>query len=475
MFNPYGFQGGTATLDPQATGMNGHARIAEAMSGYAQNITNPQNLTGAPIGQPNVMPNAFPNFSPVGYGYPTYPTPAFNPTMSGAFPNFVPPQFHPGFQPIPTPFGFAGTPATPWVQPTFNPYVAAGHPFVNAFAPVNNFTGMPTINPFVPTPYTNGYVNPMTPFAGFPIGAMPNFVPGYTPSFFNPQFGGFANGMPTTTPFFGYNPLIAQTPVTNPVPGIRAPIAQPTIGNWFNPYAPAYNAFNPTAVHPFFSNTASLSGLVNPFLGNGLGGAPVGNLPPVANPLVVSQLTSQYLAAGVDPLSTATIIAWNCGCNPAAILPLIQNSNLLPLLGGNVNPAFASRLPGGILNQTSIVNPWLSSPINPIFTGGTFNPFVQPPINGVFNPFTSSTISPWNNPFISSNWQSAIPGTCGLTGCITPGGVNPIGGIFGNTGIPGFTPGLNNLWSSGTPGFGGLYPTNWSNPSTTSCWPSYCI
>lgn len=466
MFNPYGFQGGTATLDPQATGMNGHARIAEAMSGFAPNISNPQNLTGVNFGQPATMTGPTPNFAPFGYGYPT----------PGLFtPNTGIPGFGnvPMMPPIPsyaTPFGCATTPVNPWIQPTINP-------FLN-YAPtgwVNPSFGVPTVNPFVPTTFTNSFGTPSIPFAGYPFPQSPAFVSGYNPAWPNPMLGGF-NAIPATTPhpFYGIA-TVPQTPYINTIPGIRSNMVSPVVNGWINPLAAAYGNCIPTMAHPFFSHTAGLSGLVNPFVASSPFNVPVGSNPVVANPLVVSQLANQCLAAGIDPVTTCTIVAAQCGCSPSAILPTILG-NINPCGPiGTVSPYIYGRL--GIQNALNFVNPYFGSLYGNTW-GGTpnwNNPFSANLQNSTMNPLFNNFSSPLSYSLAALNTLNAIPGICGPLGCTTPGSVTPFGISPNSQSFPLNVPFFGAQgWNSGF-GSCGFNPILSGLQNTNTCGLSYCI
>ena len=419
MFNPYSFQGGTATLDPQSCGTNGHARIPEAA---AFSPAMAATITGIPVGQP----------STVGYGYQNY-IPSQVPFTNYAPTSYGIPTGVPAYQP--TPFGFAPTHFNPWFPVNLNPIAQTiPNPYAtfNPYAGFNPFINQ-TINPFTGYP-TNIPMNTVHPYTGIPTMVPPHFAPA-----FNPMPPSFHGSIPTP-----FNPL----PYANPFTASRPGIGFPSIGAWPTPFTSPFNMVSPFQqpgfVNPFFSSPVSFPGLTNPLPQvaasvNPLAGVPSAFAPqgvaPVANQLLVAQL----LAAGVDPI-TCSVIA---------------NQSI-------VNPAFG--LSPSTLPYINSVNPWLASRFGFSPFGG-FNSLQNPILSNILNPY--SAISPWNS--LNSGYSPF--------GCL-PSNLWNLQNSFGS--IPTTTPffgGLNSFnpfpVSSGL-GVPGTIP-GYGAVNANTCWPACCI
>src|ERR1043166_8826983 len=184
MYHPYSVQAGTATLDPQVSGMNGQSRMPEIN-------TIPQNFAG--VGQIPGYP------TPVQYGYPTgYPTTPF----ATPFVNGIPTTM--GFNCLPNTYPMTGA------YPTVNPFVGYANPFtpyVNNFNPyaVSNIIPNAYCNPF--TPGYQPIVNTWNPYAITPTYAGLNPL---TTAACCPTPAGFVN------PTLGYHPFMTTPFVSTP-------------------------------------------------------------------------------------------------------------------------------------------------------------------------------------------------------------------------------------------------------------------
>lgn len=421
MFNPYSFQGGTATLDPQICGTNGHARIPEAAAAF--NPAMAATMTGIPVGQP----------SSVGYGYQSY-IPSQIPFANYAPTSYGIPAGVPAFQP--TPFGYAPTHFNPWFPVNMNPIAQS---FNNPYATINPYAGFnpfinQTINPFTGCP-TTFPMNTVNPYTGIPT----MFPTNYAPSF-NPMAQSFYGSIPT--PF-------SPVPFASPFNAVRPGISMPTIGAWPTPFSTPFNMVSPFQqpgfVNPFFSNPVNFQGLTSPFAQVAASVNPLAGVPSAFSPLGVAPaanqlLLAQLLAAGVDPI-TCSVIA---------------NQSI-------VNPAFGLS-PLGALPFTSNVNPWITSRLG-LNTFGGINSLQNPILSNILNPYNA--ISPWNT----------LNNVCAPFGCtptnlwntVNSFGSTPMMSPFSN-GLSGFNP----LSFNGGFGSFGSIP-GFSPVNTSACTPTCCI
>lgn len=527
MFNPYGFQGGAATIEPQAPGMNGQTRIAEAMGGFVPTMATP-NLTGIPVNQPGYMPGFVPGYgiagvnaptnfvSPIGspntcaptYGtMPTIPAYAGIPGTLNPYVPFAPQgmNFAPIHPAIANPYVNPFIPGAynPYFQPTASPFVNYHHPFVNPAwttpLPVN--PAMTGYNPFVNPTVGNPFVSPLTnvqPTTYFNNPTIPFATPGFAPT--NPIWQGFNPGFGLTNLPYPMNPAFAST-----TPGLWN---TPTIGGIMNPFvSPSYcNPFTspiaqnfplvPGAINfPFGPSPVPFSGNLQPFVANALQLAPqfaavVGKHPAFVSPQVTGTLpvvgaqlaahvASCCLACGIDPITTACICGQICACcapstatNPInAFSPL----NTIPSngFGWNFQPSPFAGIPSPFSAFNSVLNPSIFGGI-----GGTLNPFV-----GAFTGSYGFPQAPWMTPRIPGplgGWQQPIPFS-GIPSYLNHP-FNAFGGLFPNmtpvnvgcgpvNGLPFGAPFTN--WTGngycGLPGQPNLYN------NSSACWSSYCI
>lgn len=516
MFNPFGFQGGTATLDPQSPGMNGQTRIAEAMNGFAPNTTGYPNYAAAGFVQPN--------YANVPYGVNTTPFVNFaaTQTAAGIPQNIGTPGYTPYVQPFPcptTPVNYAspipaGMPYNPYAAPVnfgtpfgsptnpfvnnfpVHPWIQAGIPVPHAFAgfnPVgafpaygtNPFVGIPAATPFAGAWPTNPFVQPgINPFCGIPTIHPITGQPIVNP--FSPIGGGFNTPVwglnnPMATPY-SVNPM-ALTPFVNPSIGFRNAFGQPVVNPWSNPWLCGINPMTPGFYSPFFSSPVIPTGqflpsVANPFAVNPVGVHPFGTLPqgiaplgthPAGLPFVAGPLGGQFgnlpFGAGIDPVTYNYLCNLACCNQPGSCFSPMGFGGYSPL--GNLNPIIAARMGLGINPWSSIgsFNPMAAWSTQPTFGafGGATNPWfggIQNPwtsgINPFFaaNPLSNPFFTAWNNPIASIGYPNLLNPFCGPTGCTIPGATMPWSGSNGS-------------------GFGSFgTPSVFS--SVSSCWPTNC-
>lgn len=382
MFHPYSVQGGTATLDPQISGMNGQSRMPEINS-YPQNFATPTHVPGYG--------------TPIQYAHPTsYQHPAFvNP-----FVNYAPTAF--GWNSIPSPM-MTGYPTT------VNPYAGQFNPFVN---PVNPFVNpMNCSNPFVPA--YQPIVNTWNPYA-----ATPTFT-GLNPLACCPTPASFIN------PTFGCHPFMT-TPFVNTPYGI--------IPNTINPWA-HYSFRAPVTNTPAFCGSPTTLTGIPAIDSTILSSCGTQGIYPNVAAQSLSTLASQTnpFATGLNPFITSTLLnstLQNSLCNPftSSFNPLFHNTtNPFSHLSSvnflnSCNPIF-----GGL---NSVNTPWNWSNVwnhfpTPNFgTGIGFNTGYNGINTGSFNPIATmaTATSPFgsiNNPFFSpTNIAHGIPGFS--TGAVNP-------------------------------------------------------
>lgn len=417
MFNPYSFQGGTATLDPQACGTNGHARIQDVAATFNPTVAG-ATLTGIPVGQPN----------PAVYGYQNIPT------SQVPFATYAPTTYGiPAYQP--TPFGYAPVPTNPWAQPISTPF---SQTFSNPYATMNPYAGY---NPFINQSFN--------PYAGYPTTIPMNTVNPYTgtPSWFPTNIAPNYSTIPN--PYYGTIP----TPVNpmaflNPFTQVRPGYANPMIGAWQTPFTTPFNTINPLQqfgfASPFFSNPVNFPGLTNPLaqvaasVTNPLVGGLSPFVPQAIAPFANPALGSVPFGAGIDPITTSL---W---MNQSILNPAWGHHNAHLPFFGNVNPMLASRFglnPFAGFNQYANTIP--SNLLNPLSTFGNLNTF-----GGCTTPFANVPANAWN----SLGSFASIPTTSPIS--------NGFGGYGSFSNFGGFSP------SSTIPGFGA---------AVNSCWPNCCI
>jgi hypothetical protein len=417
MFHPYSVQPGTATLDPQVSGMNGQSRMPEIN-------TIPQNFPG--IGQIPGYP------TPIQYGYPTgYPTTPFGTPVVNGLPTTM------GLNCVPSTYPIAG--AYPNVNPYVNPFVGYANPFtpyVNNFNPyaLSNVIPNGYCNPFTPT--YQPIVNTWNPYAITPTYAGLNPL---TAAACCPTPAGFIN------PALGYHPFMTTPFVTTPF-GIFPSSLISGAHHSFRTGAP-YIAPQPT-----ISNIPTLTG--NPTIDSAIVAScctpnihtnfaaqtPV-TLPNISNPFV----------GGINPfVATNPINAlWPNTCTPTSI----------PHTGG-FNPLF--------YNTNCMTDPYSQIRTNPSVFGG---------LNGWNNPWNGSNI--WNH-FQSpgSIWNTGLGFNAGYHNVVHNAAINPIGAVATATGTPiGPIGPINNPFfnptniAHGIPGFS----TNVVNPfGAGACGPVSC-
>lgn len=537
MFNPYGFQGGTATLDPQSQGTNGQTRIAEALNGQWP-VAGVAPVTGIPVGQPGYVPSNYPGFGVPSFGQPTFANVPFgaNTTPFSGFANpqtpyGIPQSFGtPGYHPFPCPttsFNFStpynygtpfscGTPVNysmpfgcptmpfvnnapvqPWAQPgingqwptpfagfnpfaTVNPY-AMQNPFatVNPYASINPFTGVA-----LPTPF--GGFAPMHPFfhAGInPFGGIPTIHPITGQPIVNQPFSPIVNGVNTPASILnnpmaqsacGANPM-AWTPFMNPQYGIHNAWGQPTVNPWQNPFITGYNPINQVAPPPFFSSPVTPTGYANPLAAS----------PFAVNPLAANLHGVQPFVPGpmgVSPFSNplfgnpfaASALGGQHGCLPSGAGIDPITYNYLCNLAGCTNPSSCG-LPFGFGGMTT---PF-----------GSLNPILASRMGLGWNPWSSiPTTNPLGinsfNPFIGSNptWFGSIQNPW-IGGMNNPWSTapnlwnNPISSLWNNPLVnpSAFCGTIPGATTpfNGTPGFGSFAIPS-AFANLTSCWPANC-
>lgn len=363
MFQPYGFQGGAATLEGQAPGMNGQSRIPENNVGAIPTT----GIPGVNYGTPTA-------FNPIGQ-IPVQTTGVYNPAFGTIGVN-------PYFCNTPTTFGipsFYPTPIvnTPWGC-NVNPFIGFAHtPYVNPFitTPINTF-GM-GVNGFgIPgygTPNTYGFNTPITsPYAFNPYVNTPNWV-SYPYSnviaTVNPTIGctGFANA---GNPFVNTNPYMFYSPA-----GLWG--GQP------NPFCFPNNfqATIPNAAAPFNTFGAANFSTVNPFFASNVG-TPASFVNPTYNTINHPWLNN-----------------WN-------------SYNGFPINGFNPGNPFGTFNPAWNLAAT-----YGTIPVSTPWNSAVNTPWLFNRTPGMFsNPW--NTIANWNTtPFVNSGYGTA-PMTCSPTGCI---------------------------------------------------------
>lgn len=253
MFQPYGFQGGTATLEGQAPGMNGQSRIPENNVGAIPTT----GIPGVNYGTPTA-------FNPIGQ-IPVQTTGVYNPTFGtiGVNPYVcnTPTTFGiPSYYPTPivnTPWGCNVNSFTGYGQvPTVNPFVTAP---INTFGMGVNGFGIPAFG----TPNTFGFNTPITsPYAFNPYVNTPNWVS-------HP----FSSVIPTFNQAIGFNGFTqAGFPYVNTIPHM---FSSP-VGLWGgqpNPFCFPNNLHNtiPNLATPFNTFGAANFSTVNPFFASNVG------------------------------------------------------------------------------------------------------------------------------------------------------------------------------------------------------------
>lgn len=344
MFQPYAFQGGTATLEGQAPGMNGQSRIPENNMGAIPTT----GIPGVNYGTPTA-------FNPIGQ-IPVQTTGVYNPSFGTIGVN-------PYICNAPTTFGIPSYYPTPIVNTPWgcnvNPFTGFAHtPYVNPFvtAPINTFgmgvtgfgvPGYGTPNPFsFNAPITSPYA--YNPYMNIPNSVYPSFA-GVVPAF-NPtiSFNGFANA---GVPFVNTIPHMFSSPAGlwggQPNPFCFPGNFHNTIPNWTTPFN-TIGATNFNAVHPFFaSNAGTPSSYVNPTYNtfnnpwlnnwNSYNGFPVNGFNPGVPFGAFNPAWNLAAAYGTSPVSTP----WNNVVNTPWLFnrtPGAFNSYLNSITGWNTTP-----------------------------------------------------------------------------------------------------------------------------------------
>jgi hypothetical protein len=416
MFNPYTFQGGTATMESPTPSTNGQSRAPDFFgSTMPQNFVPTNPVTGTPMYNPMMQ-------------YPTYPqqflggvNPAFCGVPNYGVPNYGVPGYGIPNYGIPT-VGYQNfAPTTPF----------------NTFAP--GFAGH-QVNPFWQNPYVN---NPYAAFGSVPTFGVPNAfghtMPGYPTPFATPNFA--------TTPWNTVNPFINPT-------------VNPYVGHQFNPYASTpVNPFINPAINPFVSSSAfapTIPGYIPSPITPGFFRAPVVANPyaavsagiptsPFHNPIASALLGSSIYSNLLSPFfANPQAFAMT---NPAAQIGTIAALNNLASVCGSVSPFGVN--PITALQSGVLGNDWLSSTLNPLTSpiaalshtaattpwlglnnpGNTLglssilnNPIALASIlGGITNPHSFS--SPFNT---SRPWNTGVGGFGGFGGVGSPFGLNPI-------------------------------------------------
>jgi hypothetical protein len=400
MFNTPTYQGGTATIDGQPAGMNGHSRIPE----YAANGV-VQNTLGAGYPQTFGYPNAFPGFSA---------QTVINP-MTGI------PVMTPGYA------GFAG--AIPTINPVMGYNGVGGIPsFVNGQYAIN-------------TPWALGGNYPTAASTYNTIPATTFGVPAVQSHFgtafaINPLTGAIQPTIITINPFTGFvQPMGLNTPVNNPF--VTNPWMNPTTTFAAPAFPGAFPCVPQVAAPTYFNNPAAINGAIN-----------------VADPIGVN--------AAFNPV--ATVAAVNpavCGCPTGVATPAFINNTINrsiginpminPATGFGYNPIINSATGFGYNPITNVGMGW-----NPAIAGG-YAPFA----GATTTPWNTVGATPWNAAGVTQNpWINAFPQGW-PTGTNLPNNpfthwMNPTAGFATPTATPGFG------WNVGapvTPGTHGLVGT----------------
>lgn len=383
MFHPYSVQGGTATIDPQVSGMNGQSRMPE-INTFPQNFTNVGHIPGygSPMQfahptayQHPAFVNPFTGYAPTPFGWNCAPSP-----MMTGYPTTVNPyatQYNPFVNPINT-FGTVNPYAC------FNPYASTYQPIVNTWNPYGVTPAFSGLNPLACCPTPTSFVNPTfgchpfmtTPFVATPYGIVPNPVNTWnpysfrTPNTFNPAFNGINNTTLTGVP--AIDSAILSSCCT---PNIHTNIATQslaTLAHLNNPFT--------TGLNPFVNSSLLNSCVTNPFTGS-------------FNPLFYNTTNPYNHLSTINHLNS---------CNP------FTGYNNTPWNWSNVWNHFPTPGFGAGIGFNTGLSGFNTATINPIAAMATTTPF-----GSINNPFFSPT-----------NVAHGIPG-------FTPGMVNPVASACG--------------------------------------------